>query len=218
MNPSRNTSEYYFFFPESHAYYSLDLTNAIPERFVIGFAGNSPQFSTLSVYNFTLYNYSGSSDFQTLNLGNFNNVLGANYSINTNQLNYIDFVTSTFSNRNYSVSKGIALSDAHIQPEPTDFSVALNTSSGEWGILMLAQTYSPLWILDATSSYSQHLIVNVGLNGWLVNTTGILKGNIIYSAQKYLDLGINLEVVLLPAWAVLSMAVVYRRRLIWWRK
>ena len=54
------------------------------------------------------------------------------------------------------------------QAGPTDLTMS-PTATG-WGVLTLAQTYSPLWQLTGPGP-SDPSVVDVGLSGWLVNST-----------------------------------------------
>lgn len=211
-NPSINQSNFYFFFPQSNQYSHLMNKTMTLERFVVGFHGVTPSFSELSVRNFSFFNYTGKEGFQIFNLGDFNNAGISNISIGTNSLNYIDTLTTIFSKGRYIPPLNEAhISDLRPQPSTTEWSFEFKTSANEWGILLLPQTFNPSWKLNANLPYSQHLVADIGLNGWLVNTSGVFDGKVIYLPQKYLQLSLTLEAVLVPIWSSLAIVVVYRR-------
>ncbi len=218
VNKSNNTSEFYLFFPASQQYalYAHNLDSI--QRFAIGFDGKSPDFNRLFIGNFSFFNYSGSANFENFQLYQLNNSGVQDLSISTNRMNLIDTVTSVFGRNNSMVNIGRAIGDKSAQVDPTALSVDLNTAAGEWGILTAAETYNSLWNLQAKVGYHQHIIVYVGLNGWLINTTGNLKGKVIYLGQKYLEQGMIIEGVMLSVVIPLVSIMAFSQKRKWWRK
>jgi hypothetical protein len=68
------------------------------------------------------------------------------------------------------------------QVSPTDLTV--QTSGSGWGILLVAQSYSPLWTLSGGIGPAFHAVANVGLNGWLVNTSHSIQWHAAYSGDS----------------------------------
>jgi hypothetical protein len=70
------------------------------------------------------------------------------------------------------------------EPDPTSVTVpAMGTG---WGLLLFAQTYSPLWSLVApTVGNALHVVANIGLNAWVFNTTGGGSWHITYQGDTF---------------------------------
>ncbi len=68
------------------------------------------------------------------------------------------------------------------QPSPTDQSFTAGTSG--WGIVLAAQSYSPLWELSGGPGTVYHAVSNIGLNGWLVNTSVSSTWHVTYAGDR----------------------------------
>jgi hypothetical protein len=93
------------------------------------------------------------------------------------------------------------------QSDVTDARVTLPTSG--WYVVQLAQTYSALWTLTGPVESSSHVIVNVGLNGWLVHASGPVPVQLVYGGGTWVVLGSVVEGVGL---VLFVLAVVVARR------
>jgi hypothetical protein len=81
-----------------------------------------------------------------------------------------------------------------------------------WGLLLAAQTYSPLWQLTVGGGTAlNHVIVDLGLNAWLVNVAAGAKLMVRYLGQEYQTFGIVVAAIGLPLMAII-LALTRSRR------
>ncbi len=52
-----------------------------------------------------------------------------------------------------------------------------------WSVVQLGQTYSSAWTLQGPLDFQDHLVVNVGLNGWLVDASGPVVVHVVYTGN-----------------------------------
>ena len=99
------------------------------------------------------------------------------------------------------------------QPGPTDLSIA-PTSTG-WGVVTLAQTYSTFWRLTGPES-SAPGVVDVGLTGWLVNSTPGATWHVAYLGDSLETTSLELEAVAVPLVAIpLAIGPVASPGIVW---
>jgi hypothetical protein len=69
--------------------------------------------------------------------------------------------------------------------DPADVHVTSNASG--WGVYLLAQTYEPLWEIDAGGAPAYHAKANVGLNAWLVDAAPGASVHVWFQGQVWVD-------------------------------
>jgi hypothetical protein len=69
--------------------------------------------------------------------------------------------------------------------DTSDLRVTSNASG--WGVYVLAQTYDPLWEIDAGASPAYHATANVGLNAWLVDAVPGTSVHVWFQGQLWAD-------------------------------
>jgi hypothetical protein len=95
--------------------------------------------------------------------------------------------------------------------DPADVHVSSNTSG--WGVYELAQTYDPLWEMDAGGAAAYHAKANVGLNAWLVDATPGASVHVWFQGQVWADQWDVIGTVASAAGAlVIAVAIVVRIR------
>jgi hypothetical protein len=85
------------------------------------------------------------------------------------------------------------------QPGPTDLSIS--PAATGWGIVSLAQTYSTFWQLSGSGSPAP-AVVDVGLTGWLVNSTAGAEWHVTYLGDSLERTSLELEAVAVPVVAI----------------
>jgi hypothetical protein len=93
------------------------------------------------------------------------------------------------------------------QAGPTEMSIAPATSG--WGVITLAQTFSTFWRLDGPGEVAP-AVVDVGLTGWLVNSTPGAEWHVTYLGDSLESTSLVFEVVAVPLIAVPLALVAYR--------
>ena len=85
--------------------------------------------------------------------------------------------------------------DTQSQPSATELDFTGSTSG--WGILALAQTYSPQWTVSGRGA-GPLAEVDVGLTGWLVNATAATALHVRYGGQALEGEALYIEVAAVP--------------------
>ncbi len=81
------------------------------------------------------------------------------------------------------------------QAGPTDMS--MRPASAGWGVMTLAQSYSPFWHL-AGPGPAAPTVVDIGLTGWLVNSTPGAEWRVTYLGDGLLSTSLVLETIAVP--------------------
>jgi hypothetical protein len=96
-------------------------------------------------------------------------------------------------------------------PQPSSGSATYSGPAFGWGILTFAQTYSPAWSITGPGT-SVHAVVDVGLNGWLVDGKASGAWQIDYSAITLEHTALVAEGIGLVGIGALAVAIVVRRQ------
>lgn len=196
-NRSDNLTNIYFNLAGLNEYASSLGNNVSVNRFVIGFpqTGNK---SSVVLSDFDLMNASDNEEtgFTNFNLGYLN--LSRNPSLmilNATANVQFNTVTLIFTNGSTNINLQGYIKVISSNSSPSQYFLDLNTTSS--GVLVFAQTYSDLWGLSGING--EHIVVNIGLNGWFINSTtkGTVNASITYAGQAYLYHGIVLEGILI---------------------
>ncbi len=86
------------------------------------------------------------------------------------------------------------------QNDPTHLTI--DTVPEGWGVVELAQTYSPFWVAETTAATALHATGNIGLNVWLINASSTAGMEFSYAGQALQHDGIVGEAIALPVLAV----------------
>lgn len=92
--------------------------------------------------------------------------------------------------------------DFSSMPDPTR--VSFVAKLGGWGVITLAETFSNLWSLSGGPSPGYRAVSNLGLNGWLVNSSVGSTYVLTYTTDGITHLSFEVEVVML----ILSAALI----------
>lgn len=96
--------------------------------------------------------------------------------------------------------------------QPASGPITFSPSAAGWGVLTLAQTYSPLWSATGPGT-AVHAVVDVGLNGWFVEGGSPGSWQFTYTATSLLHTALVGEGIGLGALGVLAATTIaYRRR------
>ena len=66
---------------------------------------------------------------------------------------------------------------------PTDEKYNIRLETKGWGIVVLDQTYNPLWQFSGSTI---HIVADVGLNAWLINSSLNISAQILFIGNHYL--------------------------------
>jgi hypothetical protein len=210
-NSSANLTQVYFNLYSLNSYAASLGKNVGVERFVVGFPSTGNQDSAI-LSDFELLNVSGSSGnvFQNVNFGSLELLANTSQMILNATANVLfDTVTLTFNDGTMKMNPSQDTRVAYNQHSPSSYSFDLNAP--ESGILVFAETYSNQWNLSGING--DHVVVNIGLNGWFINGTGntIFNASITYSGQVYLYHAMVFEVIFL-AISVGLLVIIARKR------
>ena len=140
-------------------------------------------FSVMT-YNGTNVNLTDGKSIHTF----FNNFVG-NYSTADESIvplcisnnTYFDTFTQIVYTPGYTNSTPIFKSLNNGNPANSKYSIRLETKG--WGIVVLDQTYNPLWQFSGSTV---HIVADVGLNAWLINGSANISTQIFFIGNHYL--------------------------------
>lgn len=214
-NSSDNLTEVYFDLYALNAYAASLGKNVSVQRFVIGLPNTGNQSSAI-LRDFELLNVTGQEGrgFQNVNFGSL--ALAGNspqLTLNATENVLLNTVTLIFANGSSNVRSPEYTRVSYTQPSPSQYFFDFNTTQS--GILIFSQTYDEQWNLSGING--DHVVVNVGLNGWFINASGKsivnASASITYSGQIYLYHGIVIETILMAASAgLIAIATRGRKR------
>ena len=167
-------------------------------------------FTQLDLSNFTGYVSGANPGFSAFELGALPLGPGGSLTLGASTGCWLDTVELVASNSTAVISP--APVQASLAPQLSPTTLSITSSKSTWGILQVGQTYSQGWGLLGSLSTAPHILVNIGLNGWLVN---LAKGQQV--TAKYLPnaaVGAALEIqgILVPIIVAAGWAAFYRRK------
>jgi hypothetical protein len=170
--------------------------------FVIGLTSTGA-YDDLTLGNFTSFVNLVSPGFAEIPLGSLPTSTGDVLALQSPPACLLDTIALVALTSSVPIHTTDVQAEYRSQTSPTTLSIT--AASGGWGILQVAETYSPSWGLQGTASTSPHFAVNLGLNGWLVQldrgqtVTAVLRANGVVFAGMILA-GVFLPILGVSGW------------------
>jgi hypothetical protein len=185
-------------------------------RFVIGLTSTGA-FDTLELSNFSSFRSSVMQGFDEITLSALPTGTDQVLALQSPPECLVDTIALVASSSVEPIRASAVQVDYDPQLTSTDLSIS--PSSDGWGILQVAETYSPSWGLQGDLSSSLHFPVNFGLNGWLVE---LKKGSTVTATIRfggYVLAGTVIEGLSLPLLGFAGWVAFYHRgRSQFWRR
>lgn len=177
-------------------------------RFVLGLPSTGNQDS-LELSNFTGF-LSSTDGFTDTSLTRLPLAFTANFSVSAPPTCLFDTVSLVAGNDLILQAKGAQANSS--APQESDGTTELSTPPLGWGVLMLSEVYSPLFVLSGNYTVVDHMVVNLGLNGWLVDLTDSGSITVTCEGNNALVLGTQIEALLISGWVLATCFLVCWRR------
>ena len=94
---------------------------------------------------------------------------------------YFDTFTQIVYTHNYTNSTPSFEILNNENPTNSNYNIRLETKG--WGVIVLDQTYNPLWRFSGSTI---HIVADVGLNAWLINSSRNISAQILFIGNHYL--------------------------------
>lgn len=147
----------------------------------IGIPEHSPS-SRLTLTNLTLFD-SPPGPFQPFSLGSGPVHSAPRVALSSSALCEVSSLTARYGGTPTLSSLPVDR-DFGTLPDPTSFSYSPALSG--WGVVLVAQTFHPLWQLTVAGSVDgAHAVANLGLNAWLLNASPGSTFHVSYLAEGY---------------------------------
>jgi len=197
-----NESAFVFYFPSLGATLETELQSNLTNisRFVVGMP-SSGSFSSLTITGLDWINISNQG-FRFVNLAELPISDLGFVRLSAAPACFFDSVSVTIGGGDGASAVSQFAPDFSRQSSSTSLTATFNDSG--WGLILLAQTYSPLWTISGVPAVA-HVSANIGLNAWLVNLSkGLHSVTLTYQGQtwmveSYLVEGIALAVLIVTA-------------------
>jgi hypothetical protein len=199
INTSSGTSTFYVNYKSLKSISSFNITSESTPTLYFGLE-HTGNLHSLTLSNFSLYSTlkSGSNSFHNYALSSQLQAMSGETSLTMTGNTSINFFVLGFSNNS---NEQVPVFQS-INGSNANQTISVTHEFASSGLLIFTQTYSAYWDLSSNSSNEViHLPVNIGLNGWLVNSNNSGRISIFYRGYPLVKYTIIIEVFSLIAFA-----------------